>query len=146
MKPLATTLLLPAALAAFVPAHPVAGQEPTERMEEPPRWIHAEIEDVREQRAGHGRPWQEFMRVPDLFVGLYEIPAGGEDTQSPHAADEVYYILEGRATAVVGDDRIAVGPGSVLYVAQETEHRFVDISEDLSVLVFFATAGGPEGD
>lgn len=110
-----------------------------------PDWIHVDIDEVRAQRAEHGRPWQEFIRVPDLFAGLYEIPAGGEDTQSPHAADEVYYILSGRATAVVEDDRFDVGPGSVLYVAKDKEHRFVDITDDLSVLVFFATAGPTEG-
>ena len=108
--------------------------------QEVPDWLHFDIDDVRAQRAGHGRPWQEFIRVPDLFTGLYEIPAGGEDGQSPHAADEVYYILSGRATALVEGDRVAVGPGSVLYVAKDKEHRFVDITEDLSILVFFATA------
>ena len=79
--------------------------------------------------------------MPDLYAGLYEIPAGGEDPQGPHEADEVYYILEGRATLVVEDSEIDVEPGTVLYVAKEKDHRFVDIAEDLSVLVFFATAG-----
>lgn len=112
-----------------------------EAVQERPDWIHTTIDDVRAEREGHGRPWQEFIRVPDLFTGLYEIPAGGEDNQSPHAADEVYYILEGRATAMVEGEAIAVGPGSVLYVAKDKEHRFVDVTEDLSVLVFFATGG-----
>jgi len=125
-----------AGLATFIPEQP---------MQERPDWIHTDIDEVRAQRAEHGRPWQEFIRVPDLFTGLYEIPAGAEDRQSPHDADEVYYILEGRATAIVEDDRIEVGPGSVLYVAKDKEHRFVDITEDLSVLVFFATAGGGDG-
>ena len=111
-----------------------------------PDWLHFDLDEIRAQRAEHGRPWQEFIRVPDLFTGLYEIPAGGEDGQAPHAADEVYYIVAGRATAVVEDDRIEVGPGSVLYVAKEKEHRFVDITEDLSILVFFATAGQEEGE
>lgn len=79
--------------------------------------------------------------MPDLFTGVYEIPAGGEDGQSPHASDEVYYVLEGRATAIVEGDRIPVEAGSVLYVAKDREHRFVDITEDLSILVFFATPG-----
>lgn len=110
-------------------------------MQEVPDWLHFDIEDVRADRVEHGRPWQEFIRVPDLFTGLYEIPAGGEDGQSPHDADEVYYVVAGRATAVVEGDRIDVGPGSVLYVAKDKEHRFVDITEDLSIVVFFATAG-----
>ena len=109
--------------------------------EQTPEWLHFDIEDVRSERAEHGRPWQEFIRVPDLFTGLYEIPAGGEDRQSPHDADEVYYVIAGRATAVVEGDCIDVGPGSVLFVAKDKDHRFVDITEDLSILVFFATPG-----
>ena len=117
---------------------PEAGMAQDEQV---PDWLHFDIEEVRAEREGHGRPWQEFIRVPDLFTGLYEIPAGGEDRQSPHDADEVYYVLAGRATALVEGDRIEVGPGSVLFVAKDKEHRFVDIMEDLSILVFFATAG-----
>jgi mannose-6-phosphate isomerase-like protein (cupin superfamily) len=113
--------------------------------EHAPDWLHVDIADVRTDRAAHGEPWQEFIRVPDLYTGLYEIPAGGEDGQSPHDHDEVYYILAGRATLIVEGDRVHVGPGSVAYVAKEKDHRFVDITEDLSILVFFATtAGDPE--
>ena len=107
--------------------------------QEVPDWLHVTLDEVRAERAEHGRPWQEFIRVPDLYTGLYEIPAGGEDGQAPHDADEVYHVLEGRATLIVEEDRIDVGPGSVVFVAKEKEHRFVDITEDLSVLVFFAT-------
>lgn len=108
-------------------------------MAQAPDWLAFDIGDIRERRAEHGRPWEEFIRVPDLYVGLYEIEAGGQDRQSPHDADEIYHVLAGRASFVVGDDRTEVGPGSVLYVAKGKEHRFVDITEDLSVLVFFAT-------
>lgn len=129
----------PTLVAALVVAGPVAAQE--DPMPDRPDWIHTTIDEVRADREAHGRPWQEFIRVPDLFTGLYEIPAGGDDRQSPHEADEVYYVLSGRATAVVEGERIAVQPGSVLYVAKDKEHRFVEITEDLSVLVFFAVGG-----
>lgn len=137
MKLLAATA--PTLVVALVVASPAAAQE--DPMPDRPDWIHTSIDEVRADREAHGRPWQEFIRVPDLFTGLYEIPAGGEDRQSPHDADEVYYIISGRATALVEGERIAVEPGSVLYVAKDKEHRFVEITEDLSVLVFFATGG-----
>ena len=111
-------------------------------MHEIPDWLSFDIDDIREQRAEHGRPWQEFIRVPNLYAGLYEIPAGDQDQQSPHDTDEVYYVLEGRASFLVEDQRMDVQPGSVLFVAKGKNHRFVDIAEDLSVLVFFATPGG----
>lgn len=136
-----TTLTLASlvALTGFAGATTLTAQEAP--MQEAPDWIHTTLDEVRAERAEHGRPWQEFIRVPDLFTGLYEIPVGGEDMQSPHEADEVYYVIAGRATAVVEGERIEVGPGSVLYVAKEKDHRFVDITEELSILVFFATAG-----
>ena len=35
-----------------------------------------------------------------------------------------------------------VGPGTILFVERLADHRFLDIAEDLTVLVFFAP---PEG-
>ena len=83
----------------------------------------------------------EQLRVPDLSVGLYRIPAGGVDPQSPHTEDEVYVVLAGRAT-LVGDDTgsVPVGPGSVLFVPAGEGHRFVDITEDLVTVVVFGPA------
>jgi len=40
----------------------------------------------------------------------------------------------------VGSDNQAIAEGSVIFVAANVEHRFHDITEDLSVLVFFAPA------
>jgi len=117
-----------------------AARTPEATVQELPDWLHFDIDDVRAERAEHGRPWQQFMQVPDLFAGLYEIPVGGEDGQAPHDADEVYYVLGGTAVAIVEGERIPVAEGSVLYVAKDKDHRFVDITSDLSLLVFFATA------
>ena len=106
-----------------------------------PSWQVFDIEELRERRAETGRPWLQFLQVPDLFAGVYEIAAGGTDQQTPHQADEVYYIVAGRGTIVVEGERTEVGAGAVIYVAKNLEHRFVDVEEDLTVLVFFATPG-----
>jgi mannose-6-phosphate isomerase-like protein (cupin superfamily) len=89
--------------------------------------------------------WVEQLRVPDLSVGTYSIPTGGTDDQSPHTEDEIYVITAGAATfiTVVADeisDSVAVRPGTVLYVAAGEVHRFVDVTQDLAALVFFAPA------
>ncbi len=39
-----------------------------------------------------GTHWTEQLRVPDLSVGTYSIPAGGTDDQQPHTEDEVYVV------------------------------------------------------
>ena len=103
-----------------------------------------ELANVSAERVRKGGRYEEFIRVPTLSVGLYELPAGGTDHQSPHSEDEVYHVVSGRATISVGDEDREVGPGSVVYVAATVPHRYHSISEDLSVLVFFAPAeGGP---
>jgi quercetin dioxygenase-like cupin family protein len=90
-----------------------------------------------------GRPrWQEFLRVPSLSMGLYHLKAGQSDEQQPHTEDEVYYVLSGKAAFRAGGQKHAVAPGTLVFVERLLEHRFEDITEDLTVLVFFAP---PEG-
>jgi len=90
--------------------------------------------------AQSGQRYNEFLRKPALSMGLYQLPAGGVDPQSPHTEDEVYYVVSGHAQIKVGDEDRSVGPGSIVFVAANAEHRFHSITEDLSVLVFFAPA------
>ncbi len=90
--------------------------------------------------AGEGVDWVEHLRVPDLSVGTYSIPAGGADVQTPHTEDEIYVVVAGRATLEAGGEQAAVRTGSVLYVPAGEPHRFTDITDDLALLVVFAPA------
>lgn len=92
-----------------------------------------------QQRAGE--PWLEFLRVESLRAGLYVLAPGAWDHQTPHEEDELYYVVAGRAAFEAGDRREAVTGGSILFVAAHQPHRFVDIEEELRVLVFFSTPG-----
>ncbi|WP_328989501.1 cupin domain-containing protein [Kribbella sp. NBC_01245] len=82
----------------------------------------------------------EHLRREALSVGTYSIPAGGVDDQQPHREDEIYVVTAGRGQLETDKGRTPVGPGDVLFVAAEEFHRFVDITEDLALLVFFAPA------
>jgi mannose-6-phosphate isomerase-like protein (cupin superfamily) len=92
------------------------------------------------QRADSNKLYFEFLKVPDLSMGLYVLPAGGADPQSPHTEDEVYYVVSGKAKIKVADEDRAVQAGSIVYVAKNVEHRFHSIEEELKVIVFFAPA------
>jgi quercetin dioxygenase-like cupin family protein len=95
-------------------------------------------DDVAAERARAGKLYLEFLRSESMSIGLYELPAGGVDPQRPHAEDEVYVVLGGRAQVHVGgDDRVVVA-GDVVYVAAGVEHRFHSIEEDLRLVVVFA--------
>jgi mannose-6-phosphate isomerase-like protein (cupin superfamily) len=84
--------------------------------------------------------WAEHLRVEDLSVGTYSIPAGGADGQEPHTEDEIYVVTAGRAVLESGPDRAAVAAGSVVYVPAGEVHRFVDVTQDLAAIVVFAPA------
>lgn len=98
------------------------------------------VGDVRAARIAGGRSYEEFVRTAAMSVGLYELPAGATDLQHPHAEDEVYYVIAGKATFTCADERREVGTGDTIYVAAQVPHRFSDITEDLSLLVVFAPA------
>jgi mannose-6-phosphate isomerase-like protein (cupin superfamily) len=85
-------------------------------------------------------PYAEFLRVPDLSAGIYRLPAGGTDPQQPHTEDELYFVASGRGAVVVGEETRPVGPGSLIFVPALIPHRFVDIAEDLIILVIFGPA------
>jgi mannose-6-phosphate isomerase-like protein (cupin superfamily) len=99
-----------------------------------------ELSRLISQREAGNKRYLEFLKVPDLSMGLYVLPAGGVDPQSPHTEDEVYYIVSGRAKIRVADEDCDVQAGSIVYVAKSVEHRFHSIEEELTVLVFFAPA------
>lgn len=80
----------------------------------------------------------EHLRVPAMSVGTYCIPAGGVDDQAPHREDEIYLVLSGRGAFEAGGERVDVAAGSTLFVPAGEAHRFVDIAENLTVLVVFA--------
>ena len=73
-------------------------------------------------------------------MGVYALAVGNRDGQSPHNEDEVYYVLSGRASIRVAEQEMPVKAGSIVFVGALVEHRFFDITEDLTVLVFFAPA------
>jgi mannose-6-phosphate isomerase-like protein (cupin superfamily) len=99
-----------------------------------------ELTELISQQKASNNLYLEFLKVPDLSMGLYVLPTGGLDPQSPHTEDEVYYILSGRAKIEVADEDRDVMAGSIVYVAKNVEHRFHSIEEELTLLVFFAPA------
>ena len=99
-----------------------------------------ELSELISQHADSNKLYLEFLKVPDLSMGVYILPASGTDPQSPHTEDEVYYVVSGRARIKVADEERPVQAGSIVYVAKNVEHRFYSIEEELTVIVFFAPA------
>lgn len=96
------------------------------------------------QLAASDKPYLEFLRIPAMSVGLYVLPVGATDTQTPHAQDEIYYVLRGCARFTVttpqGEQDRTISPGDIFLVRAHEEHHFHSIADNLTVLVVFAPA------
>lgn len=108
--------------------------------------MHAFVLDALMAEFGsRGERYHEFLRVPALSAGLYALPVGGTDPQTPHREDEVYHVLQGRAALLVDGVDVPVARGSIVHVPAGVPHRFHSITEALLVLVVFAPAESPGG-
>jgi len=103
-----------------------------------PKVAAFDLSSLAERRAKSGEPWLEFLATSTLRTGLYVLPAGGTDPQTPHREDEVYHVVAGRAILDVDGESHPVQPGSIVYVRAGVPHRFHSIREELRVVVFFA--------
>lgn len=89
---------------------------------------------------------QEVMRHGTMSVSLFA--PRGEDHQTPHLQDELYFVMRGsadlRVTAEQGGSQChAARPGTVLFVAANRAHRFENLSDDFAAwVVFWGPAGG----
>jgi len=103
-------------------------------------WQIFEIDEIRKAMTGGRVQYKEFLRVPSLSCGVYHLPKGSKDMQTPHDEDEVYFVLDGKARIQMGEEMKEVGSGDILYVKATEEHSFFEIEEDMTLLVFFAAA------
>ncbi|HET7477529.1 MAG TPA: cupin domain-containing protein [Dermatophilaceae bacterium] len=103
-----------------------------------------DLSEIEARQAEAQRPYFEFLRRPGFSMGTYLLRAGASDHQTPHSADEVYVVLRGSGTLRVEGEDTPAKAGSVLSVDQGKEHQFVDVSEDLQVLVIFAPPEDPQ--
>lgn len=101
---------------------------------------HFQMDSLLAQLESSGKYYLPFLNRNTLKCGIYTLPAGANDPQSPHEMDEVYYVLEGKAKFTVEDEEVAISEGDVLFVKAKAKHQFHTIEEDLKLLVFFSTA------
>ncbi len=98
-------------------------------------WPLDELEDA---NMASPRPFHVFLDKQTMSAELFELPAGGVDTQQPHDWDELYYIISGASQFTANGETRATKTGDTIFVAAQIDHRFHDITEDLKVLVVFS--------
>lgn len=66
----------------------------------------------------------------------------GVDPQTPHAQDELYFIMQGSGELVIAEQRHPCNAGDVFFVPAGMPHRFENFTDDLATWVVF---WGPQG-
>jgi mannose-6-phosphate isomerase-like protein (cupin superfamily) len=75
----------------------------------------------------------------DIALSLPQRPSH----QTPHAQDEIYFIIRGSGILLHNSKRDPFESGDILFVAAGTEHQFEDTTEDLALWrVFYGPDGG----
>ena len=85
-------------------------------------------------------PWNELLTIDPMTFGIYTLPAGGKDSQTPHNEDEVYYVIAGKSKMEIGDDIRDIAEGDLIFIPKQVHHRYIEIEEDLTLLAFIAPA------
>ena len=102
------------------------------------------LDQLQQKYAAAQSPYNEFLRRRGMSVGLYVLPVGAEDKQTPHMADEVYFVVQGRGRLRVVDEEVDVEAGSVISVDHGEDHQFIEVTEDLHMIVVFAPPDLPD--
>ncbi|MEI7784091.1 MAG: cupin domain-containing protein [Betaproteobacteria bacterium] len=87
-----------------------------------------------------GERFVQAMAHGSMSVELYA--PRSHDPQTPHAQDELYFILAGTGELLVGDERYPFEPGAAFFVPAGAVHRFENFSADFATWVVF---WGPKG-
>jgi mannose-6-phosphate isomerase-like protein (cupin superfamily) len=66
----------------------------------------------------------------------------GRDYQTKHSQDELYIVINGSGTLLIADVPHPFVAGDVLFVPANTQHRFVNFTDDL---ITWAIFWGPDG-
>ncbi|AIF84485.1 cupin domain-containing protein [Candidatus Nitrososphaera evergladensis SR1] len=82
--------------------------------------------------------WVDFIKIRHLEAGVLRLYPNEEDTQTPHDADELYFVVEGSGFISMGKESKAVKKGSVLFVPAGMPHHFYGNRNTLVVLYMFA--------
>jgi mannose-6-phosphate isomerase-like protein (cupin superfamily) len=80
----------------------------------------------------------DFLKIRDLEAGVLRLHFGEKDTQEPHSADELYYVIEGSGFIELGKTTRPVKKGSIIFVPAKMHHRFYGNKDELVVLYMFA--------
>jgi len=102
---------------------------------EHPRALRLSLSDALMSTPPPGNLASEMATLDFADVEFYQ--PHGIDAQKPHRRDELYIIAGGSGVLRAGNEEFRFGPGDVLFVAANVEHRFTEFTDDFATWVIF---------
>jgi mannose-6-phosphate isomerase-like protein (cupin superfamily) len=85
--------------------------------------------------------YHTFINRDSLAAGILRLGPDEEDTQSPHANDELYYVIRGDGFLNIAGKDYPISEAKAYFVGKNIEHKFHGNKKELVVLYFFS---GPD--
>src|SRR4028119_2164906 len=83
----------------------------------------------------------DFLHTNSFEAGLLRLNPGERDTQGPHSADEIYFVIEGEGYIQIQDKSHRIKKGSCVFIPSKTKHHFHGNNDRLVVLYIFNNNG-----
>ena len=95
------------------------------------------------------KKWPEGVWDIDAFkhgsMSLILFAPEGNDYQTPHLQDELYFVIEGSGVLEKESEKIIFEKGDALFVKAGEKHKFIEISKGLKMwAVFWGEEGGEQ--
>ena len=103
--------------------------------------IDFDVEQYLEKIKNGNNYFHTFINRDTLAAGVLVLQPDQEDTQEPHANDELYLVLSGNGFLKINDTDYPLSKNKVYFVGKNLKHHFHSNTKELVVLYFF---GGPD--
>ena len=80
----------------------------------------------------------DIMHTNSFEVGILRLNPGQKDTQGPHSADELYFVVEGEGFISIQGKDHGIRKGSCIFIPSKTKHYFHSNKNRLIVLYIFS--------
>src|SRR5438132_11181143 len=111
-----------------------------ERMNDKPKWQVARLDDI--ERRGRDIPVREHLGIQAFGINAYTPGEDGtligEHDEAGSGQEELYIVLDGKATFEIDGERVDAPPGTLVFVRPESRRK---ATGDGTVLAVGATPG-----
>ncbi len=121
---------------------PVALQRPDPTSDASAKPAHANAATVDWTVSGTGERrsnriiGSELIPDDDVRVGLFELAPRAIYAGHVHPVPEFYVVLEGQIEWTLGNETFLAAPGEFIYIAPNTLHRMVNLTDDIAQAVW----------